>query len=97
MFSFVSLYEGFGIPVLEAMACGTPVVTSTVSSLPEVAGDAALLVAPTDVEAIADALWRLIGDAELRDELVDRGCERATRYNWGRSAERLIDIYAEIA
>ena len=97
VFSFVSIYEGFGIPVLEAMACGTPVVTSAVSSLPEVSGEAALTVTPTDVEALADALWRLLSDQELRDSLRHQGFSQARGFSWGRSAERLTDIYAEIA
>ena len=73
VFAYPSLWEGFGLPVLEAMACGTPVLTSNVSSLPEVAGDAAVLVPPTDVDAIADGLRRLLEDAALRADLAERG------------------------
>ncbi len=89
-----SLYEGFGLPVLEAMACGTPVVTSTVSSLPEVAGDAALMVDPLDVGAVAEALRRLLTDEALRGDLRARGLARAATFTWDRSARQLLDVYA---
>ncbi len=88
-----SLYEGFGIPVLEAMACGTPVVTSNISSLPEVAGDAGLLVNPYDVEELTEALQRLIEDSELRNDLIQRGFAQAKRFTWAESARHLRDIY----
>ena len=73
---FASLYEGFGLPVLEAMACGTPVVTANTSALPEVAGDAALLVDPTSVEQIADAMEKIVSDRSLRKQLRKRGWRR---------------------
>ena len=97
VFAFPSLYEGFGIPVLEAMACGTPVVTARVSSLPEVAGDAALLVPPDDVDSLAEALWRLVDDAELRNDLIHQGFEQVKRFSWQRAAAELISLYARIA
>ena len=81
-----SLFEGFGLPVVEAMACGTPVITSTGTSLPEVAGDAALLVEPTNTEAIADALEKAVFDAGLRASLSERGIVRARRFNWDNTA-----------
>lgn len=87
-FVFPSLYEGFGMPVLEAMACGTPVLTSTTSSLPEVAGDAALLVPPHDTAALAEALAQLVSDAALRDSLRERGTEWAKQFTWKRCAEQ---------
>ena len=93
LFAFPSLYEGFGIPILEAMACGTPVVTANVSSMPEVAGGAALLVPPEDVDAIAEALWRGLDDSALRIELVKQGLEQVGQFCWRRSAERLLGIY----
>ena len=93
VFAFPSLYEGFGIPVLEALACGTPVLTSNTSSLPEVAGDAALLVPPEDVEALAEALWRLIDDRTLRDVLRARGFEQVKRFRWDGAATTLCGIY----
>ncbi len=93
VFAFPSLYEGFGIPVLEAMACGTPVVTADTSSLPEVAGDAALMVSPFDVEALADAIWRLVDDSDLREGMVRRGYCRAARFTWETAAHSLLDVY----
>ena len=88
-----SLYEGFGIPVLESMACGTPVLTSNVSSLPEVAGDAALTVTPTDQDAITGTLDRLISDGALRADLSGRGLERVKAFTWDAAAEQLQHIY----
>jgi glycosyltransferase involved in cell wall biosynthesis len=96
LFAFPSLYEGFGIPVLEAMACGTPVVASSASSLPEVAGDAALLARPTDVEALAEALWRALDDAALRADLRASGLEQARRFTWAKAAQRLLEGYREL-
>jgi glycosyltransferase involved in cell wall biosynthesis len=94
-FVFPSLYEGFGLPVLEAMACGTPVITSNVSSLPEVAGDAALLVEPGSTEEIAQAMARLVNDMALREELRGRGLRRVRRFDWEASAARTLDIYRQ--
>jgi glycosyltransferase involved in cell wall biosynthesis len=92
-FVFPSLYEGFGLPVLEAMARGVPVACSNASSLPEVAGDAALLFDPYDESAIADALRRLLGDRELADRLRAAGRERARRFTWEHTAQATIDSY----
>lgn len=94
VFAFPSLYEGFGLPPLEAMACGAPVVTSCVSSLPEVVGDAALQVDPYSVEAIADGIARVLDDAELASRLVARGRERALQFSWARSVEATHRAYA---
>jgi len=82
----VSLYEGFGLPLVEAMSCGTPVITSNVASMPEVAGDAGLQVNPYDVDAISDALIRLSTDLHLRQALRSRGLERARLYSWDATA-----------
>jgi glycosyltransferase involved in cell wall biosynthesis len=96
VFVFPSLYEGFGLPPLEAMASGTPVITSNVSSLPEVVGDAALLVDPLQPEAIADAMRRVLTDAELRKDLKARGLIRAQQFSWERSIRRVREIYGEV-
>ena len=90
----ISLKIGVQTKVLEAMACGTPVVTSNVSSLPEVGGQAALLVNPMDVDAISDALGRLLQDAELRQQLIARGFDQARQFTWEKSAAQLLDLYA---
>ena len=96
VFVFPSLYEGFGLPPLEAMAAGTPVITSNVSSLPEVVGDAALLIDPMNASAIADAIGRVLGDTSLRAELIRRGRERVKRFSWERSAARVFEVYSEL-
>lgn len=90
--AFPSLYEGFGLPAIEAMACGTPVVTSTTTSLPEVAGDAALLVDPESVADIAAALVRAASDADLREVLRGRGLRQAARFTWDAVVERVLDV-----
>lgn len=96
IFVYPSLYEGFGLPVLEAMACGTPVVCSDRSSLPEVAGDAALQVDPTHPEALAEALRSLIHDPALRRHLAARGIARAQYLTWDRSAHETVRAYSQI-
>jgi len=95
-FVFPSLYEGFGIPVLEAGACGVPVITSNTSSLPEVAGDAALLVDPHDVDAIAEAMYRLVTDDALRDELARRGLANVQRFSWEKCARETLAVLLEV-
>ena len=96
VFVFPSLYEGFGLPPLEAMASGTPVITSNVSSLPEVVGDAAVLIDPYDPEAIADAMRRVLTDEALRQQLKERGQVRARQFSWDRSVRRVHEIYEEV-
>ena len=97
MFLFPSLWEGFGIPVVEAMACGTPVITSNVSSLPEVAGGAALLVDPCSVVEIAGAMERLHRDRALRERLGAAGLARARDFSWRRTAEQTLALYRRLA
>jgi glycosyltransferase involved in cell wall biosynthesis len=96
VFVFPSLYEGFGLPPLEAMASGTPVITSNVSSLPEVVGDAAVMIDPYEPAAIADAMRRVLTDAELRADLKRRGFARAREFSWERSVKRVRQIYGEV-
>ncbi len=88
-----SLYEGFGLPVLEAMACGTPVVISNVSSLPEIVGDAGLGVDPSDVEGLAEAVTRVLSDDVLRTHLSQQGLLRARRFSWNRAARETLAVY----
>jgi glycosyltransferase involved in cell wall biosynthesis len=97
VFVFPSLYEGFGLPPLEAMTAGAPVITSNVSSLPEVVGDAALLIDPNDSHSIADALARVLCDSSLRADLIRRGLARAQEFSWERSAARVHEVYRELA
>jgi glycosyltransferase involved in cell wall biosynthesis len=96
VFVFPSLYEGFGLPPLEAMASGTPVVTSNVSSLPEVAGDAAVLVDPYDPNAIANGIYQVLTDSQLRRDLRARGAARARQFSWEQSVRRVREIYGEV-
>ncbi len=92
-----SLTEGFGLPVLEAMACGTPVIASNVASLPEVVGDAALLVNPEDVEAFAQAIEQLLSDQERRHALREKGLKRARNFTWTEAAAQTLHVYREVA
>ena len=95
LFAFPTLYEGFGIPVIEAQRCGTPVVTSNCSALPEVAGDGAVLVDPHDVENICAGMTKVLGDKDYAGELIRRGLENAKRFSWEKSAELLNQIIEE--
>jgi glycosyltransferase involved in cell wall biosynthesis len=96
-FVFPSRYEGFGLPPLEAMACGAPVVTSNVSSLPEVAGDAAVLVNPENVFDIVRGIKEALLDEALRAELIRRGRAQAARFSWEKAARQVLEIYGEAA
>jgi glycosyltransferase involved in cell wall biosynthesis len=97
LFVYPSIYEGFGIPCVEAMACGTPVVASNTSSLPEAIGDAGLMVRPTDVDGIAEAIAQVLTNPTLRHDLRRRGLERAQLFTWQASAEKVLGIYRRFA
>jgi glycosyltransferase involved in cell wall biosynthesis len=96
-FVFPSLYEGFGFPPLEAMACGTPVISSDRSSLPEILGDSALIVNSEDVDAIAAAMATVLSTESLRRDLGARGMKRAKLFSWERAAAQTLAVYEEIA
>ncbi len=96
LFVFPSRYEGFGLPVLEAMACGCPIICSNVSSLPEVAGDAALLVDPLDVDKLTSEMVRVLRDLELRSDLRKRGLAQASTFSWDRTARETIAVYRKV-
>ena len=96
VFVFPSLYEGFGLPVLEAMACGTPVVASNLSSIPEVAGDAAELADPREEDAFAQALTYVLTSSERRRALAEAGLRRAHQFSWQRTAQMTLEVYREV-
>lgn len=97
VFAFPSLYEGFGIPIIEAMASGCPVVTSTAGACPEVAGDAALLVDPRDVDAIAAGIYRLATDEAWRKDLIKKGLAQAKKFIWDAAARQTIEVLESLA
>ena len=96
IFAFPSFFEGFGVPPLEAMACGAPVITSNTSSLPEVVADAALLVDPNNIAALAQAIQTLLENEQLRAEMVQKGYRQAQKYTWDMSARRMIQVYQKL-
>ena len=96
VFAYPSLYEGFGLPVLEAMMLGCPVVTANTSSLPEVAGEAALMVDPTSVEALAEALWQVISDRGQRQAMITKGYQQAATFSWNRTAKSTLAAYRSL-
>ena len=97
LFVFPSLYEGFGLPVLEAMACGVPVICSHTSSLPEVTGDAAIMVNPLDVDELATAMERVLGDPSLREDMSKKGIMQARRFSWERTARETLKVYESVS
>jgi glycosyltransferase involved in cell wall biosynthesis len=96
LFAFPSFFEGFGVPPIEAMACGAPVITSNTSSLPEVVGDAALLVDPHDIDGLADAIIRLLENEQLREDLRQKGYQRVKQYTWEVSARKMLAVYQKL-
>ncbi len=96
LFVFPSIYEGFGMPVLEAMACGAPVVTSNTTSIPEVAGDAAIFVNPLDARELGEAMVRVLSNKQLREGLRAKGFERVKQFTWERAARRTVEVYGEV-
>ncbi|TCL70992.1 glycosyltransferase involved in cell wall biosynthesis [Hydrogenispora ethanolica] len=96
LFVYPSFYEGFGLPPIEAMACATPVITSNVSSLPEVVGDAALTVSPTDTLALAEAILQVLTSPALRESLIKKGLQQCQRYNWTKIATQVLEVYRKV-
>lgn len=96
LFVYPSLYEGFGLPILEAMACGIPVITSNISSMPEVAGDAAVLVDPRDPEGLASAMASVLTDEALREKLRQKGIARARGFSWDAVARKTLEVYTSL-
>jgi glycosyltransferase involved in cell wall biosynthesis len=96
VFCLPSLYEGFGFPILEAMACGCPVVTANTSSMPEVAGEAAVLVDPNSEKSILEGLRKIIENSDLRNQLIDKGFKRAEEFSWQKTAQETIAVYREV-
>lgn len=96
MFVYPSRFEGFGLPVLEAMACGTPVITSNVSSLPEVAGDAAWLVDPTDIDALSEAMYRVFNNPDLRQTMRQKGLIQKARFSWQKTVTETTQVYRQV-
>jgi len=94
LFVFPSIFEGFGLPVLESMASGVPTITSFGSSLEEVAGEGALLVDPLDVGSIADAMQKVLGDRDLRGQLIERGLRRSAQFSVQKFAGKLLEVYS---
>ena len=97
VFVYPSLYEGFGLPVLEAMACGVPVITSNVSAMPEVVGDAAILVEPNNIKDLAASIERVLADTALRQSLMEKGLRRSQLFSWKKAACDTLDLYRKVA
>lgn len=96
LFVFPSLYEGFGIPPLEAMACGTPVITSNSSSLPEVVGDAAIIIDPYDANKFAEEMYEVLTEDGLREEMIRKGLDRSKMFSWEKAARKTREIYEQV-
>ena len=96
VFVYPSFYEGFGLPILEAMQCGTPVITSNTSSMPEVGGDACLYIEPEDVTGLADQIYRVVYNNELIEDLSQKGIKRAKNFSWDKCARETLKIYESL-
>ena len=96
VFAFPSIVEGFGVPPLEAMACGAPIITSNTSSLPEVVGDAALLIDPHNSGELSGAITRILENKQLQEELRQKGYERVKEYTWSASAHKMLSVYQKL-
>jgi glycosyltransferase involved in cell wall biosynthesis len=96
LFVYPSIYEGFGLPPLEAMACGTPVITSNTSSLPEVVGDGGITVDPYDVDGLAEAMYEILNNDGLREDMIKKGLERAKMFSWEKCARETLKVYEEV-
>jgi len=96
LLAYPSLYEGFGLPPLEAMACGCPVVTSNTSSLPEVVGEAGIMVNPYDIDSLAQAMRQVLTDSKLRNDMVRKGLEQAKRFSWERASTETMEVYEKV-
>ncbi len=96
IFLYPSLYEGFGIPPLEAMACGVPVITSNTTSIPEIVGDAAYLMDPLNDKELKEALLRLLSDENLRNDLIEKGFKRVKEFSWQKMAKETLQIYESL-
>ena len=96
LFVYPSLYEGFGLPPLEAMACGCPVITSNTSSLPEVVGDAGIMIDPNDIDSLTDSMLKILTDNELRQKMARKSLERACMFSWKKTAKETWDVYEEV-
>ena len=96
VFVYPSSVESFGLPVLEAMSCGTPVVASNRMSIPEVAGDAALIVDPDNIEEMAEAIYKVINDEKLREDLIKKGYKRVKQFSWEKTAMETLRVFKEL-
>lgn len=97
IFVYPTFYEGFGLPPLEAMSCGTPVISSNVSSIPEVVGDAGILINPNDTEELSNAIMRILNDENLKRQLISRGLQQAKKFSWEKTAKETLDVYNKIS
>lgn len=97
LFVYIPIYEGFGIPPLEAMACGTPVITSNTSSLPELVGDEGIMVNPFDIDGLSETMVEIINNESLRQKIITIGLKRAALFTWEKSARNLIALYKKLS